>query len=99
MTASAAEKAAYQVSATPVVAAAAIGNALEWFDILVYGYLAVTISKLFFPTSDETSSLLLGLGTFGTAYLIRPLGALLLGAYADRAGRKAALTLSILLMT
>jgi len=65
-----------------IVAAASIGNALEWFDLLVYGYLAVTISRLFFPSNDENASLLLALGTFGVSYLIRPLGALALGAYA-----------------
>jgi MHS family proline/betaine transporter-like MFS transporter len=82
-----------------VIAAASMGNALEWFDFLVYAYFAVTISKVFFPSSDDTVSLLTALGTFGVSYLVRPLGAILLGAYADRAGRKAALLASILLMT
>ncbi len=82
-----------------IVTAASIGNALEWFDILIYGYFAVTISKLFFPNSDQTVSLMLAFGTFGVSYLMRPLGAIVLGAYGDRAGRKASLTLSILLMT
>ncbi len=68
--------------------AASIGNALEWFDLLIYGYLAVTFSRLFFPSNDETVSLLLALGTFGASYLVRPLGALVLGVYADRVGRK-----------
>jgi MFS transporter, MHS family, proline/betaine transporter len=81
-----------------VIIAASAGNALEWFDFLIYGYFAVTISKVFFPTGNETVSLLVTLGTFGLAYLVRPLGAIVLGAYADRAGRKAALMLSILLM-
>src|SRR5205823_9864018 len=70
--------------------AASIGNTLEWFDFLIYGYFAVTISKLFFPTGNETVSLLLTLGTFG--------GAIVIGAFTDRTGRKAGLTLSILLM-
>ncbi len=82
-----------------VIAAASIGNALEWFDLLVYAYFAVTISKVFFPSSDATVSLLLAFGTFGVSFLVRPLGAIVLGAYADRAGRKAALLASILLMT
>ena len=81
-----------------MVAAASIGNALEWFDLLIYGYFAVTIAKLFFPSDDETVSLLAALGTFGASYLVRPLGAVVLGAYADRVGRKAALMLSIVLM-
>src|SRR5580700_755820 len=82
-----------------VIAAATVGNALEWFDLLTYGYFAVIIARLFFPASDETVSLLLAFGTFGVSYLVRPLGALALGAYADKAGRKASLTLSIFLMT
>ncbi|TDN67527.1 MFS transporter [Paraburkholderia sp. BL10I2N1] len=81
-----------------VVVAASIGNALEWFDLVVYGFFAVFISKLFFPAGNDTVSLLLTLGTFGLTFFMRPLGAVVLGAYADRAGRKAALTLSILLM-
>jgi MFS transporter, MHS family, proline/betaine transporter len=81
-----------------IVAAASIGNALEWFDLLVYGYLAVTLSHLFFPSNDENASLLLALGTFGVSYLVRPFGALVLGAYADRAGRKSSLLTSIRLM-
>jgi MHS family proline/betaine transporter-like MFS transporter len=82
-----------------ILAAAAIGNALEWYDILIYGYFAVTIARLFFPTVDQNLSLLLALGTFGVSYLVRPLGAIVLGAYADRAGRKAAMLVSIVLMT
>jgi MHS family proline/betaine transporter-like MFS transporter len=75
-----------------------MGNALEWYDFLIYGYFAVTIAKVFFPSADPTVSLLQTFGAFGLSYLVRPLGALVLGAYADRAGRKAALMLSILLM-
>jgi MHS family proline/betaine transporter-like MFS transporter len=80
------------------VIAASIGNALEWFDLVVYGFFAVIIAKLFFPAGNDTVSLLLTLGTFGVSFFMRPLGAIVIGAYADRAGRKAALTLSILLM-
>lgn len=81
-----------------LVIASSIGNALEWFDLIVYGFFAVTIAKLFFPTADETVSLLLTLGTFAVSYLIRPLGAAVLGSYADRVGRKAAMLASIWLM-
>ncbi len=87
-----------RASLTRVIVAASLGNAIEWFDFLVYGYFAVTIAKVFFPTGNETASLLLTLGTFGVAYLMRPIGAIVIGAYTDRAGRKAGLTLSILLM-
>jgi MFS transporter, MHS family, proline/betaine transporter len=83
---------------TRVITAASLGNAMEWFDFLVYGYFAVTISKVFFPSGNETASLLLTLGTFGAAYVVRPIGAIFIGAYTDRAGRRAGLTLSILLM-
>src|ERR1700741_3966226 len=83
---------------TRVIIAASIGNAMEWFDFLVYGYFAGTISKVFFPGADETASLLLTLGTFGAAYVVRPIGAIVIGAYTDRFGRRAGLTLSIMLM-
>src|ERR1700741_2627402 len=94
----AASVAAARHSPWRVVVAASIGNALEWFDLVVYGFFAVFISRLFFPAGNDTVSLLLTLGTFGLTFFMRPLGAVVLGAYADRAGRKAALTLSILLM-
>src|SRR5882757_6055980 len=80
------------------IAAATIGNALEWFDILVYGYFATTIAGVFFPNANPVVSLLLTFMSFGLSYLARPVGAIVLGAYADRAGRKAALALSIQLM-
>jgi MFS transporter, MHS family, proline/betaine transporter len=86
------------VSRTRTIAAISIGNALEWFDIVIYGFLAVTIAKLFFPASDEAVSLLITLGTFGVTFVMRPVGSFVLGSYADRAGRKKALTLSISLM-
>ena len=60
-----AAKASHKASTFKVLAAAAIGNALEFYDILIYGYFAVTISKLFFPTADPTTALLLTFGTFG----------------------------------
>jgi len=80
------------------VAATSIGNALEWFDFIIYGFFALTMAKLFFPTGDETVSLLLALATFGVPFFMRPLGAIVIGNYADRHGRKAAFTLTILLM-
>jgi MHS family proline/betaine transporter-like MFS transporter len=81
-----------------VIVAATIGNVLEWFDFLVYGYFAVTIAEVFFPTGSSTISLLITFGTFGLSYLVRPLGAVVIGTYTDRTGRKAGLTLSIGLM-
>ena len=82
-----------------LVVATSLGNALEWFDISVYAYFAVYISKAFFPTNDQTTSLLLTFGTFGLSFLARPIGGLVLGTYADRYGRKASLLVSIVLMT
>jgi MHS family proline/betaine transporter-like MFS transporter len=81
-----------------IIFSSSIGNALEWYDFLIYGYFAATIGKLFFPTQSEQVSLLLAVGSFGVAFLMRPIGAIVLGIYADRMGRKASLTLSILLM-
>jgi MFS transporter, MHS family, proline/betaine transporter len=81
-----------------VIVAATIGNVLEWYDFLVYGYFAVTISEVFFPSNNGTASLLLTFGAFGLSYIARPLGAVVIGTYTDRAGRKAGLTLSIALM-
>ncbi|VWD58534.1 MFS transporter [Burkholderia contaminans] len=81
------------------VAAAVIGNALEWYDFTVFGFMTVVIAELFFPTSSEYSSLLLTTATFGVAFFMRPIGGIVFGLYADRAGRKAALSLVILLMT
>jgi MFS transporter, MHS family, proline/betaine transporter len=81
------------------VIASSVGNALEWFDIIVYASFALVISKLFFPTAEGITGLLLTFGTFALSYLIRPLGAIVLGSYGDRAGRKKALTVTIMLMT
>jgi MHS family proline/betaine transporter-like MFS transporter len=81
-----------------LVIATSVGNALEWYDIAIYGYFAVYISKAFFPNSDPTISLLLTLGTFALSFITRPLGGVVLGMYADRRGRKASLMISILLM-
>jgi MFS transporter, MHS family, proline/betaine transporter len=86
-------------SATKLIVAASLGNALEFYEILVYGYFAVIIAKVFFPAADPAVSILITLGTYGVSFLSRPVGALFLGDYGDRRGRKAALTLSIVLMT
>ncbi|WP_317203665.1 MFS transporter [Janthinobacterium sp.] len=80
------------------VISSSIGNALEWFDVLIYSAFAVTIAKLFFPVQNQTISLMITFATFGVAFFMRPLGAVIIGAYSDRVGRKPALTLSIMLM-
>jgi MHS family proline/betaine transporter-like MFS transporter len=81
------------------IAAAVIGNALEWYDFIVYGYLAVTISKLFFPPGSETTALLATFALFGVAFFMRPVGGILLGHFTDVIGRKSILFLVIALMT
>src|SRR5260370_7715828 len=78
-----------------LIVATSIGNALEFYDLVVYGYFASTLSKLFFPTTDKTVSLLLTLGTFALSYLARPVGAFLLGPSSDPSAPNASLTLSI----
>ncbi|TCG07166.1 hypothetical protein BZM27_21295 [Paraburkholderia steynii] len=75
-----------------------IGNALEWYDFLIFGYLSVIIAKQFFPNVGQLSSILLTTATFGVGFIFRPLAGIWIGMYADRAGRTAALSLVILLM-
>src|SRR5215471_12547714 len=76
------------------------GNFLEMFDFFLFGFYASHISAAFFPTGDEISSLLLTFATFGAGFLMRPLGALILGPYVDKVGRRQGLivTLSIMAM-
>lgn len=81
------------------VAAAVIGNALEWYDFIIFGFLTVVIARLFFPADSQYASLLLTTATFGVGFFMRPVGGILLGIYADRKGRKAGLLLIIVLMT
>jgi MHS family proline/betaine transporter-like MFS transporter len=80
------------------IAAATIGNALEWFDIAIYALFAIYIGQNFFPSADPGVQLVQTFAVFGVSYLIRPLGGLILGSYADRKGRKKALVMSIRLM-
>ena len=87
-----------QPSLRRMIVAAMIGNVLEWFDFVVYGFFAVTIAEVFFPAHDPTVSMLITFGAFGLAYFVRPLGAIVVGGFTDRAGRKAGLLLSIALM-
>jgi MFS transporter, MHS family, proline/betaine transporter len=85
-------------SAGRAVVAATVGNMLEWYDFTIYAAFAVPISKNFFPADSEVISLLLGFATFGLGFIARPFGAVFLGGYADRRGRRDALSLTILLM-
>jgi len=80
------------------VAAAVIGNALEFYDFVTYAFFAVQIGHVFFPVQSAYGSLMLSLGTFGAGFVMRPIGGILLGRYADRVGRKPAMILSLVLM-
>src|SRR6516165_9332693 len=75
------------------------GNFLEMYDFMVFGYYASIIGKAFFPSGSAFLSLMLSLMTFGAGFLMRPLGALVLGAYTDRHGRRAGLLLTLTLMS
>jgi MFS family permease len=75
------------------------GNFLEMYDFMVFGYYAGAIGKAFFPAGSAFLSLMLSLMTFGAGFLMRPLGAIVLGAYADRHGRRAGLLLTLTLMS
>ncbi|MGV0759387.1 MFS transporter [Tistrella mobilis] len=81
-----------------VVVATTLGNAFEIFDFTVFSFFATLIGRLYFPSDSEYGSLLMAVASFGIGFVMRPLGGVVIGAYADRAGRKAALTLTIALM-
>ena len=76
----------------------ASGNFLEMYDFIVYGYYATYIAKTFFPAGSEFASLMLSLMTFGVGYLMRPIGAIVLGSYIDRKGRRHGLIVTLGLM-
>ncbi len=88
----------YPAIPTSAVVATVLGNALEFYDFTTYAFFAVMIGRAFFPSHDPFISLLLSVAAFGVGFVTRPLGGVLIGAYADRAGRKPAMMLSIGLM-
>ncbi len=75
------------------------GNFLEMYDFMVFGYFASAIGRAYFPVGNERASLLLAFATYGAAFLMRPLGAVVLGSYLDRRGRRAGLLLTLGLMS
>jgi MFS family permease len=81
------------------IAAITLGNGLEFFDFTIYSFFATIIGKLYFPVEGQLAQLMLAVGTFGVGFIMRPVGGVVLGAYADRAGRKAAMSLTLWLMT
>lgn len=74
------------------------GNFMEMFDFFLFGFYATQISKAFFPAGNEFASLMLTFMTFGAGFLMRPLGAIFLGAYVDRVGRRKGLIVTLALM-
>ena len=84
--------------AARLIAACTIGNALEFYDFVIFSFYAGTIGALFFPAQDATGQLLLSFATYGVGFFLRPLGGVVLGAYADRKGRKPATVLTLFLM-
>jgi len=81
----------------PIIAAT-IGCMLEWYDFAVYGYFAVVISHLFFPSNTESVSLLLSVATFGVGFVMRPIGAIFFGTLSDRKGRRVAMSWTVVTM-
>ena len=78
------------------VIAATIGNVLEIYDFIIFGIFAVAISKTFFPSGDDYAALMFTFMTFAAGFVVRPIGALVLGQYADKVGRKKALSFTLL---
>ncbi|WP_088146881.1 glycine betaine/L-proline transporter ProP [Achromobacter denitrificans] len=80
------------------VTAAALGNAMEWFDFGVYGFVAFALGKVFFPDASPAVQTIAALGTFSVPFLVRPLGGVFFGVMGDRFGRQKVLSLTIIIM-
>ena len=80
------------------VTAAALGNAMEWFDFGVYGFVAFALGKVFFPDASPAVQTIAALGTFSVPFLARPLGGVFFGVMGDRFGRQKVLSLTIIIM-
>ena len=98
----AADDSSIRESSTPLnprsVVAAVSGNALEWYDFCVYGFLAPVIATLFFPSDNQVTALLSAFAVFAVGYAARPIGSVIFGHIGDRVGRRPALMLSIAIM-
>ncbi|MDM7890815.1 MFS transporter [Curtobacterium caseinilyticum] len=75
-----------------------VGNTMEWYDVGVYGYLAVTMGKVFLPTAEPSVQILFSLGVFAATYVARPLGGIVFGRLGDRLGRQKVLATTLILM-
>lgn len=80
------------------ILAVVIGNALEFYDFLIYAFFSIQIGHAFFPTESAYGSLMLSLATFGAGFITRPIGAIVIGNFADRVGRRPAMMLCFLLI-
>src|SRR5436189_1033551 len=79
--------------------AAMVGNALEYYDVMLYGFFAAMLAPLFFPTDNQITSTISSLGTFAAGFVMRPLGGIIFGHLGDKFGRRQALVLAIFLVT
>src|SRR5476651_2508614 len=81
------------------ITAAALGNAMEWFDFGVYGFVAFALGQVFFPGADPGIQMIAALATFSVPFLVRPLGGLFFGALGDKFGRQKVLSVTIIIMS
>ena len=81
-----------------IIAAAAAGTVIEWYDFYIFGSLATTIATHFFPAGDPSAAFLKTLATFATGFLVRPFGAVVFGRIGDLIGRKYAFLLTLLMI-
>ena len=81
------------------IIAAALGNAMEWFDFGVYGFLAYVLGQVFFPNASPNVQVVAALATFSVPFLVRPLGGLVFGILGDKFGRQKVLSVTIIIMS
>ncbi|HEX8861545.1 MAG TPA: MFS transporter [Actinomycetes bacterium] len=93
------EEFARQSASRRALVAACIGNAVEWYDFAIYGAFATVIASRYFPRADHTAGLLAAFAIFATAFVLRPVGAVLFGRRGDRRGRRHVLATVIILMS
>src|SRR5258708_15890605 len=77
----------------------ASGNFLEMYDFMIFGYFSAAIGRAYFPSSSAFASLMFSMTTFAVGFMMRPLGAIFLGAYIDHVGRRKGLLVTLLLMS
>src|SRR5579872_2066219 len=98
MTATIAMSTSASSNRTRAIFGASVGQFFELYDFSIYGFFAVEIGRSFFPSTHPLSSLLAAFATYGVGFLMRPVGAIVVGAYGDLRGRRAALVLTVALM-